>query len=66
MMAIQGRMEMERVEVTQKGRGLEKEESSKKGSKKVIQREKGKLVQVERLEKGWVKLIQKGKGMEKV
>lgn len=66
MMAIQGRMEMERVEVTQKGRGLEKEESSKKGSKKVIQREKGRLVQVERLEKGWVKLIQKGKGMEKV
>lgn len=65
-MAIQGRMEMERVEVTQKGRGLEKEESSKKGSRKVIQREKGRLVQVERLEKGWVKLIQKGKGMEKV
>lgn len=31
----------------------------------MIQREKGRLVQVERLEKGWVK-IQKGKGMEKV
>lgn len=30
-MAIQGRMEMERVEVTQKGRVLEKEESLKKG-----------------------------------
>lgn len=31
MMAIQERMEMERVEVTQKGRVLEKEESLKKG-----------------------------------
>lgn len=29
-------MGRERVEVTQKGRGLEKEESSKKGSRKVI------------------------------
>lgn len=63
---IQGKMGMERVEVRQKGRGLERVERLEKVETKVIQREKdeeemeigrGKLVQVERLEKGQVKVI---------